>query len=77
MKRTDSALFGMSDRKLDELKLQLTYNEFNKWAIRRLNILIDLSLDRDDKFDRRIWAMINYRIKARDKFYTPKLVKGT
>lgn len=75
MKYTDSALFGISDKELDKLKLSLITNDFNKWAVNRLTLLIDLNLARPDKLERRIWSMINYRIKARDKFYSPKIVK--
>jgi hypothetical protein len=76
MKYTDTELWKLEKKELDMLKVTLTFDEFCQWSVHRLSSLIDESTKLDDWMEPEIKILRNYRVKARDKFFLPKIVKG-
>jgi len=71
---SDTELWEVTKSDLDTLKQTLTMNEFSKWSISRLEVLIKKSTELTDWMDPDIKHLRNYRIKAK-RFYEEKTVK--
>lgn len=71
---TDTQLWDIPKHELDTLKRTLTFNDFSKWAIDRLYILIKESVDTRDWMNPDESHLRTYRVKAQ-KFYEEKLIE--
>lgn len=76
MRYSDVELWEYPEDKLNELKTTLVFNDFCKWSIGRLTTLINESVHKQNWMEQEVKHLRNYRMKARDRFFTPKLVKG-
>lgn len=77
MRYTDTELYKMTQEEVDEKKTTLLANDFFKWSITRLTELINESVNGSDWMEVEKSQLRNYRTKARDKFFIPKLVRGS
>lgn len=71
MRYTDCELFDHPSKVLDGIKRKMTFNQFCKWAIFRLNVLVIESTKQKDWLRSDINHLRNYRTKAAE-FYRKK-----
>lgn len=76
MRYTDTELYDLSQEEVDEKKTTMLANDFFRWSISRLTQLINDSVNGSDWMEADKSHLRNYRTKARDKFFIPKLVKA-
>lgn len=73
MRYSDEELFELPTETLNEIKNSLIFNEFCKWAINRLNYLIEEAV-KGNWIEPDVRHLLNYRMKA-IKFYQEKIGK--